>query len=83
MRMIGLSALLRSRVPVDGRSLSMRPGSDVTASELSGFLWHLDVPLLSIALERVTIVRFMLARVTVAAVVPQSTAKSPGTCAVG
>jgi len=31
----------RSRVPVDCRSPSIRLGSDVTASELSGFLCHL------------------------------------------
>jgi hypothetical protein len=35
------------------------------------------------ALERVTIKRFMLVRVVVAAVVPRSAAESPGTFVVG
>ena len=35
------------------------------------FHWHLDAFLLSIALERVTIKRFMLARAVAAAVAPR------------
>ena len=41
------------------------------------FHWYLNTFLPSIALERLTIKRFMLARVVVAAVVPRSAAKSP------
>jgi DNA-binding PadR family transcriptional regulator len=39
---------------------------------------HLDALLPSVALERMTIERFMLARVVAAAVVPRSAAVSPG-----
>jgi hypothetical protein len=44
------------------------------------FHWHLDAYLLSIALERVTIERFMLARVVAAAVVLQSARTSRAYC---
>src|SRR6266576_748572 len=45
--------------------------------------WHLDALLLSVARERVTIERFMLARVVAAAVAPRSAAVSPGTFVAG
>jgi hypothetical protein len=65
---------------VDGYSSSGGPNDGRGAGY---FHWHLDAFLLSIALERVTIERFMLARVVAAAVVPRSTAESPGTFVVG
>jgi hypothetical protein len=60
----------------------MAPSSSGSPNDSRGG-WHLDAFLLSIALERVTIKRFMLARVVAAAVVPRSAAESPGTFVVG
>jgi hypothetical protein len=54
-------------------SSSVSP-NDGRAANLAIFYWPLDAFLLSIALERVTIERFMLARVVAAAVVPRSAA---------
>jgi hypothetical protein len=58
----------RTAVPVDGYQQLGQP-ERWSRSRSSYFHWYLDAFLLSIALERVTIERFMLARVVAAAVV--------------
>ena len=59
-----------------GPSCSGRGRRGCSAGAFAGYFhWHLDAFLLSIALERVTIERFMLARVVAAAVVPRSAAE--------
>lgn len=45
--------------------------NDGRGADLAIFHWHLNAFLISIALERVTIKRFMLARAVAAAVVPR------------
>src|SRR5215813_1804740 len=70
-------AILQRPWKPDGR-YGWLPAARAARTMLEG-----DAFLLSIALERVTIERFMLARVVAAAVVPRSAAESPGTFVVG
>src|SRR5215813_6701605 len=78
-------AILQRPWKPDGR-YGWLPAARAARTMVEGLIWLFslgDAFLLSIALERVTIERFMLARVVAAAVVPRSAAESPGTFVVG